>query len=76
MGKLGALTPTILFNYISDRAKFWVVCWAGLIGCVVTLVFVPDATGEQSQQFHRVQPIDGVCITSEQPAWNKQNNGQ
>lgn len=59
VGKLGALTPTILFNYISDRTKFWVVCWAGLIGCVVTLVFVPDATGlsmlEQEQQWDLIQ---------------------
>ena len=46
VGKLGALTPTILFNYIDNRTKFWVVCWAGLVGCVLTLVFVPDATGE------------------------------
>jgi len=46
IGKLGALTPTILFNYISDRTKFWFVCWAGLVGFVVTLVLVPDATGE------------------------------
>ena len=45
VGKLGALTPTILFNYIGNRAKFWVVCWAGLLGFLVTVVFVPDATG-------------------------------
>ena len=50
VGKPGALTSTILFNYISDQTRFWVVCWAGLIGCVVTLLFVPDATGKQSQQ--------------------------
>ena len=45
VGKLGALAPTILFNYISDRAKFWAVCWAGLLGFLVTVMFVPDATG-------------------------------
>ena len=45
VGKLGALAPNILFNYISNRAKFWVVCWAGLLGFLVTVVFVPDATG-------------------------------
>ena len=49
VGKLGALTPTILFNYISDRTKFWVVCWAGMLGFLVTLIFVPDATGKSSE---------------------------
>ena len=46
VGKLGALAPTILFNYIDDRTKFWVACWAGLVGFLVTVVFVPDATGQ------------------------------
>ena len=45
VGKLGALAPTIFFNYIGNRAKFWAVCWAGLLGFLVTVVFVPDATG-------------------------------
>lgn len=48
VGKLGALAPTIIFNYIGDRAKFWAVCWAGLLGFLVTVVFVPDATGTAS----------------------------
>ncbi|KAL3138696.1 hypothetical protein ABBQ32_006450 [Trebouxia sp. C0010 RCD-2024] len=59
VGKLGALAPTILFNYISDRAKFWAVCWAGLLGFFVTVVFVPDATGlsmlEQEQSWELIQ---------------------
>ena len=45
VGKLGALTPNILLNYIGNRAKFWVVCWAGLLGFLVTIIFVPDVTG-------------------------------
>lgn len=32
MGKLGALAPAVLYNYIDDHTKFWVVCWFGLIG--------------------------------------------
>jgi len=52
VGQLGALTPTILFNYISDRTKFWVVCWAGMLGFLVTLFFVPDATGKSSETLH------------------------
>lgn len=27
VGKLGALTSTVLYNYIETRTKFWVVCW-------------------------------------------------
>jgi nitrate/nitrite transporter NarK len=40
MGKLGALFPAILYNYIDDHTKFWVVCWFGLLGLVLTVVFV------------------------------------
>ena len=45
MGKLGALTATIAYNYIDTETKIWVVCWFGLLGAVLTYVFVPDTTG-------------------------------
>lgn len=44
VGKCGALTATVLYNYICSRAKFWVVCWFGLIGFCLTVVFIPDTT--------------------------------
>ncbi|KAN0063761.1 hypothetical protein ACQY0O_003811 [Thecaphora frezii] len=44
-GKLGALAPAILYNYIDNHTKFWVVCWFGLGGWILTMVFVPDTTG-------------------------------
>ncbi len=44
-GKLGALAPAILYNYIGTRTKFWVVSWFGLLGVAVTILFVPDTTG-------------------------------
>lgn len=44
-GKIGALLPTVIFNYIGNSTKFWVVCWAGLLGFLVTALFVPDLTG-------------------------------
>ncbi|CDZ96190.1 Inorganic phosphate transporter [Phaffia rhodozyma] len=45
-GKLGALAPAILYNYLADvRTKFWVVTWFGLLGFVLTVVFIPDTTG-------------------------------
>lgn len=43
-GKLGALLPAVLYNYIDSRTKFWFVCWFGLVAWALTLVFVPDTT--------------------------------
>ena len=45
MGKLGALAPTIIYNYVSSRERFWIVCWFGLAGAIITWVFLPDVTG-------------------------------
>ncbi|KAF1814648.1 MFS general substrate transporter [Eremomyces bilateralis CBS 781.70] len=44
-GKLGALAPAVLYNYIDDRTKFKVVPWFGLAGVLVTVLFLPDTTG-------------------------------
>ncbi|KAL4402746.1 transmembrane transporter [Malassezia pachydermatis] len=44
-GKLGALVPTIIYNYIDNQTKFYVVTWFGLAGIIVTFVFLPDTTG-------------------------------
>jgi len=45
IGKLGALAPAILYNYIDNHTKFWVVTWFGLAGWILTVLFVPDTTG-------------------------------
>ena len=44
-GKMGALLAAVLFNYIGDHTKYWVVPWFGLIGALVTWLFLPDTTG-------------------------------
>jgi hypothetical protein len=44
-GKLGALAPAILYNYITPQVRFWVVPWFGLMGVILTEVFLPDTTG-------------------------------
>ncbi|KAL1410305.1 hypothetical protein Q8F55_004311 [Vanrija albida] len=44
-GKIGALIPAVIYNYIDDHTKFWVVCWFGFAGWIVTLLFTPDVTG-------------------------------
>ncbi|KAF2093072.1 MFS general substrate transporter [Rhizodiscina lignyota] len=71
VGKLGALAATILYNYISARVKFWVVSWFGLIGFILTVVFIPDTTGldlrEQERYWQfvregREQEYHGIAI--------------
>jgi len=45
IGKLGALTAAVLYNYIDTQTKFYVVPWFGLAGALLTLIFLPDTTG-------------------------------
>jgi hypothetical protein len=35
----------VLYNYIGSRTNLYVVSWFGLIGFVLTVVFIPDTTG-------------------------------
>ena len=44
-GKLGALVPAIVYNYVSNITKFWIVTWFGLAGFLLTVLFVADTTG-------------------------------
>jgi MFS family permease len=44
-GKCGALLAAVLYNYIDDRTKFFVVFPFGFAGALLTLVFVADSTG-------------------------------
>jgi hypothetical protein len=45
IGKSGALLASVLYNYIDDQTKFYVVPWFGLAGMLVTWIFLPDTTG-------------------------------
>lgn len=45
VGKLGALTASVLYNYIDTQTKFYVVPWFGLAGVFLNVVFMPDTTG-------------------------------
>ena len=45
VGKLGALTAAVMYNYTTITQKFHVVPWFGLAGAIITLVFMPDTTG-------------------------------
>ncbi|WVO14752.1 hypothetical protein L204_102390 [Cryptococcus depauperatus] len=44
-GKLGALLPAIIYNYVETRTRFWIVFPFGFAGVFVTLLFIPDTTG-------------------------------
>ena len=71
VGKLGALTAAVLYNYIDTQTKFYVVPWFGLAGVVLTFVFMPDTTGldlkEQERRWTfiragREQDYHGVAV--------------
>lgn len=71
VGKLGALTASILYNYIDTQTKFYVVPWFGLAGMVMTFLWLPDTTGldlkEQERRFHylregREQDYHGIAV--------------
>ncbi|CAG8959983.1 hypothetical protein HYFRA_00012700 [Hymenoscyphus fraxineus] len=55
IGKLGALTAAVMYNYITTEQKFYVVPWFGLAGMLLTMLFLPDTTGldlkEQERRF-------------------------
>ncbi|KAI4868567.1 MFS general substrate transporter [Hypoxylon rubiginosum] len=58
IGKAGALLAAILYSYISDQTKFYVVPWFGLVGMLVTLIWLPDTTGlDLKEQERRWQYI-------------------
>lgn len=45
IGKAGALLASVLYNYIDTQTKFYVVPWFGLVGMLLTWLFLPDTTG-------------------------------
>lgn len=71
-GKLGALCPTIIYNYVKDNnTKFHIVTWFGLAGLLTTIIFLPDTTGldlrEQERYWEyvmngRVEDYHGVAV--------------
>ncbi|KAI9763274.1 MAG: hypothetical protein M1840_000805 [Geoglossum simile] len=58
VGKLGALTVAVLYNYIGTETIFLVVPWFALSGALVTWLFLPDTTGlDLKEQERRWQCI-------------------
>ncbi|BGP02553.1 hypothetical protein NBRC10513v2_006203 [Rhodotorula toruloides] len=52
-GKIGALIPTVLFNYIDDRTKLWFAFPFGVLGVVCSFFFLPDTTGMDLREIER-----------------------
>ncbi|KIR57991.1 Pi-transporter A-1 [Cryptococcus bacillisporus CA1873] len=44
-GKIGALLPAVIYNYVDTHTRFWIVFPFGFAGVFVTLLFIPDTTG-------------------------------
>jgi sugar transport protein len=74
MGKCGALLASVVYNYISTQTKFYFVPWFGLLGMLVTALFLPDTTGldlkEQERRWAyiragREQDYHGVAVHSQ-----------
>ena len=58
VGKLGALFAAVLYNYITIQQKFYVVPWFGLVGMLLTFIWLPDTTGlDLKEQERRWQYI-------------------
>ncbi|PKS12627.1 hypothetical protein jhhlp_000835 [Lomentospora prolificans] len=53
VGKAGAMLASVLFNYIDAHTKFLVVPWFGLLGMLLTFVFLPDTTGLDLKELER-----------------------
>lgn len=77
-GKLGALTAAVLYNYITVQQRFYVVPWFGLMGMVVTILFLPDTTGldlkEQERRWHflragRDAEYHGIAVHPKHLSW-------
>lgn len=77
-GKLGALFASVLYNYIDTQTKFYVVPWFGLMGMLVTLLFLPDTTGldlkEQERRWQYIRAgregdYHGVAVHPQHLSW-------
>jgi hypothetical protein len=75
------LTAAITYSYVTQtQKKFYIVPWFGLIGMLVTAIFLPDTTGldlkEQERRFHyirmgRVEDYHGIAV----PGWCLRRRG-
>jgi hypothetical protein len=52
-GKVGALVADIAFGYVTSRTTFFLSAAFGLVGALVTWLFLPDTTGMSLDEVDR-----------------------
>lgn len=45
MGKVGAIIADVVFGYVTQRVSFYLSAAFGIVGAIVTIIFLPDTTG-------------------------------
>ena len=74
----------MLYNYIDDQTKFYVVPWFGLLGMLVTILFLPDTTGldlkEQERRWNfiragRPEDYHGIAVHPKHLSWMERWQG-
>jgi hypothetical protein len=50
---MGALLPTIIYNHVSPRTRFWLAGPLGFAGAIISIVFLPDSTGLELEEQER-----------------------
>ena len=75
---------TVLYNYITNQQIFYVVPWFGLLGAIVTLIWLPDTTGldlkEQERRWNfiragRAQEYHGIAVHFKHLSWWERMRG-
>jgi MFS family permease len=84
-GKAGALLASVLYSYIGAQTKFYFVPWFGLMGALLTLIFLPDTTGldlkEQERRWAFIRAgnehdYHGIAIHWKHLSWWERFRGQ
>jgi hypothetical protein len=78
-GKLGALLPTIIYNYVTEgRTKFFIVFPFGFVAFLMTYLWLPDTTGldlrEQERYWRHVvagteDQYHGIAVHPRHLSW-------
>lgn len=53
-GKLGAIIADVVFGYVNQQTTFYLSAVFGLVGCLVTLLWLPDTTGLSLDELDRM----------------------
>ncbi|KAI8465659.1 MAG: major facilitator superfamily domain-containing protein [Monoraphidium minutum] len=55
-GKVGAIVANVMFGYVSTRTAFYLSSSVALLGCLATLLLLPDTTGlslDETDRMHK-----------------------